>query len=54
MILSVLCVDNVNCFNQYESLGQLCNDPRAKAAVLAEMDAAGREAGVSYISGFLS
>ncbi|OVA05479.1 AMP-dependent synthetase/ligase [Macleaya cordata] len=29
---------------KYESLGQLCNDPRARAAVLAEMDAAGKEA----------
>ncbi|XP_026449977.1 long chain acyl-CoA synthetase 6, peroxisomal-like [Papaver somniferum] len=29
---------------KYESLGQLCNDPRARAAVMAEMDAAGREA----------
>lgn len=28
----------------YEDLLQLCNDPRAKAAVLAEMDAVGRDA----------
>lgn len=31
---------------KYEELGQLCSDPRAKAAVLAEMDVLGREAGL--------
>ncbi|XP_020101753.1 long chain acyl-CoA synthetase 6, peroxisomal-like [Ananas comosus] len=29
---------------KYDDLGQLCADPRARAAVLAEMDAAGKEA----------
>ncbi|XP_057541271.1 long chain acyl-CoA synthetase 7, peroxisomal [Amaranthus tricolor] len=31
---------------KYEDIGQLCRHPRAKAAVLAEMDALGREAGL--------
>lgn len=33
---------------QYNDLAQLCNDSRAKAVVLSEMDAAGRDAQVSY------
>lgn len=37
-----------NAFLQDEDLGQLCNDPRARKAVLAEMDDVGREAQVIY------
>lgn len=35
---------------QYQDLGQLCSDPRAGAAVLADMDAVGREAQASYLN----
>lgn len=38
------------CLVQYEDLGQLCSDPRARAAVLAEMDAIGKEAQVIILS----
>ena len=40
-------------FLQYENLEQLCNDPRARAAVLTEMDAVGREAQVILKANYL-
>lgn len=38
---------------QYEDLIQLCNDPRARAAVLASMDAIGKDAQVNQSQAIL-
>lgn len=38
---------------QYEDLTQLCNDPRARTAVLASMDALGKEAQVNLSQAIL-
>lgn len=38
-MISAVCVT----FMQFENLEQLCNDPRARRVVLAEMDAIGKE-----------
>lgn len=35
---------------QFDNLQQLCNDPRARAAVLADMDAIGGEAQACYLN----
>ena len=35
---------------QFKDLQQLCNDPRARAAVLADMNATGREAQACYLN----
>lgn len=50
LLFVVLCL----CVMQYQDLGELCNDPRTRASILADMDAVGREAQASYlgITGF--
>jgi len=37
---------------QYDDLGQLCNDPRARSAVLADMDLVGKEAQVTSLDNY--
>ncbi|KAJ6883499.1 hypothetical protein NC652_030666 [Populus alba x Populus x berolinensis] len=37
---------------KYDDLGQLCNDPRARAAVLADMDLVGKEALVTFLDNY--
>ena len=51
--LSFLMIFPNSIFLQYENLEQLCNDPRARAAVLTEMDAVGREAQVILKANYL-